>query len=201
MNFFETPNEIHDNIFTDQEIEDIYNAIENSNTDNTNLIPIYRQRAYFCNMPQNIRDRVTGLATSIFNQRVRLTEISFANYSKQSGMEDPILSPHFDNTFEEPRLTLDVQLLSNFTWPIVVEGKSISLKNNQATTFSGTHQIHWREYREFKDTDSIDMLFCHFSIEEDSVTKISMKEKMETESRSIFWINKFYQDIMKELKK
>lgn len=201
MNFFETPNEIHDNVFTDQEIEDIYNAIEMSTMDRTEFIPIYRQRAYFAEMPDNIKETVTILANSIFKQKVKLTEISFANYSKQPGIEDPLLSPHFDNMFEEPRLTLDVQLLSNFSWPIVVEGKSILLKDNQATTFAGTHQSHWREYRNFKDGESMDMLFCHFSIDEDPVTKISMKEKMEAESRSIFWINKFYQDIMKELKK
>ena len=92
-----------------------------------------------------------------------------------------------------------MQLKSNIDWPILVEGQSFTLKNNEALTFSGTHQVHWREYRKFKEEDFIDMLFCHFTIK-DNPKKITMDEKITIESQSIYWMNKFYQDIMKDLK-
>jgi hypothetical protein len=195
-----TINQIYKNIFTQEEINSIYNAIEKSHNDSTVVLPIYRQKAYFTDLPQSIKDRVTNLANEIFDKKLKLTEICFANYSMREGMEDPILSPHFDNTFEEERFTIDVQLKSNIKWPIVVEGKPFTLNDNEAVTFSGTHQIHWREDRKFNKDDFIDMLFCHFSEDSDSPLKISLQERMETENSAIFWINKFYQDIMKRLK-
>lgn len=195
-----TINQIYKNIFTQEEIKSIYDAIEKSHNDSTVVLPIYRQKAYFTDLPQSIKTRVTNLANEIFGKKLKLTEICFANYSIREGMEDPILSPHFDNTFEEERFTIDVQLKSNIKWPIVVEGKPFTLNDNEAVTFSGTHQIHWREDRKFHKDDFIDMLFCHFSEDSDSPLKISLQERMETENSAIFWINKFYQDIMKRLK-
>jgi hypothetical protein len=192
-------NKIHSNIFTEDEIKSIYNEISNADDSRTETISIYRQKAYFVDMPYNIIEKVTNIANSIYNEKLQLTEISFANYSIRPGQEDPILSPHFDNTFLEPRVTLDVQLKSNIDWPILVEGQSFTLKNNEALTFSGTHQVHWREYRKFKEEDFIDMLFCHFTIK-DNPKKITMDEKITIESQSIYWMNKFYQDIMKDLK-
>jgi hypothetical protein len=45
----------------------------------------------------------------------------------------------------------------------VAPDKKFTLKNNQALTFSGTHQIHWREPQNFEDDQYVEMLFCHLS--------------------------------------
>ena len=72
----------------------------------------------------------------------------------------PKLFPHFDG-FPEPRLTFDYQIGSNTSWPLVVEDREYVLKDNQALTFSGTHQIHWRVHKDFSETDYLDMIFFH----------------------------------------
>ena len=73
----------------------------------------------------------------------------------------PFLSPHYDETFKEPRFTFDYQMRSNTSWPLVVEEKQFALEDNQALTFSGTHQIHWRTKKEFSSEDFVDMIFFH----------------------------------------
>lgn len=188
-------NVIYDNVFTEDEIKNIYDLVNGDNV-KTQIVPIYCQQAYHFQIPENIINKVTQIAKDITKENLKLTEISFASYSKKYG-ELPLLSPHFDNTFEEKRLTLDVQLKSNISWPIVIKGRSFTLKDNQALTFSGTHQIHWREFRKFKEEDYIDMLFCHFSYV-DNNEKTTLAEYRQIMSDSIYFVNNYYQEIIKE---
>lgn len=187
---------IYDNVFTQEEIDSIYNIIKTNQVVGTEIVSIYCQKAYHFQLPDQIINKVTEIANKLVSKKLKLTEISFASYSKEYG-ELPLLSPHFDNMFTEPRLTLDVQLKSNFSWPIVVRGNEFTLKDNQALTFSGTHQIHWRTFREFRDDEFIDMLFCHFSYEDNNI-KTSIEELRETVKESIYFVNKYYQNIIKE---
>lgn len=192
------PNTIYKNIFTQQDIKDIYEVVEKTKEDQTFVIKQYRQKAYFTNLPQHVINKITNFVQNIYSEKIKLTEISFATYRKTEA-RDPILSPHFDTTFNEPRLTFDIQLNSNIDWPIVVEGQSFTLKNNQALTFSGTHQVHWREYREFKDEDFIDMIFCHFSLEENN-NPITLEETKEIHKRFMYYMDTFYQDVIERIK-
>ncbi len=187
---------IYEDVFTQEEIESIYNVINSGGVVGTEIVSIYCQKAYHFQLPDQIINKVTDIANSLVDKKLKLTEISFASYSKEYG-DLPLLSPHFDNTFEEPRLTLDVQLRSNFSWPIVVRGTEFTLKDNQALTFAGTHQIHWRTFREFKEGEFIDMLFCHFSYADDDI-KTTVKELRETVQESIYFVNKYYQNIIKK---
>ena len=65
-----------------------------------------------------------------------------------------------------------------------------------AAAFSGTHQIHWRKPLEFKDGDFVEMLFCHFSLE-DSLP-ITLDEKQKIESNMMRFSNQFSVDLIKE---
>jgi hypothetical protein len=185
----------YSNIFTKKQIDLIYNAIDLNSNDNTTKVKIYGQKVWFIDLPLEIKDIVTEQMKMIHNQNVKLEEISFARYSKEYS-DIPILTPHYDNTFKEPRVTLDVQLNSNIDWTIVVEGNEIKLGNNEAATFSGTHQIHWRKPIEFKDGDFVEMLFCHFSLEDSK--KITLDEKQEIESKMMRFSNEFSVSLMKE---
>lgn len=190
-------NKVYSDIFSLEDLEIIYDAISNDTLNRTEIIPIFAQKAWFVDMPQIIIDKVTSLMQKIHNQPVKLEEISFARYSKEYG-EFPVLTPHFDNTFKEPRVTLDVQLKANINWPIVVEGKNFILKNNQAMTFSGTHQVHWREHFEFKDGDFIEMLFCHFSLP--NANPIGIEEITKTVQQLVLYSNRFAMKLIKENK-
>jgi len=183
------------NIFTTDEIDLIYKTIDLNSSNNTTEVKIYGQKVWFQDMPTVIKDKVIQQMKIIHNQNVKLEEISFARYSKEYS-DIPVLTPHYDNTFKYPRVTLDVQLRANVDWTIVVEDYEIKLKDNMAAAFSGTHQVHWRKPLEFKDGDFVEMLFCHFSLE-DSLP-ITLDEKQKIESNMMRFSNKFSVDLIKE---
>jgi len=192
-------NRIYKNIFTQEEIDSIYNAVESCGPVGTQIVPIYAQKAYHMMLPEQVVNKVESFVNEFSKEKVVLTEISFASYSKEFG-DLPLLSPHFDNTFKEPRLTFDIQLKSNIDWPIVIKGRPFLLKDNEALTFSGTHQVHWRPFREFKNGEFIDMVFCHFSLAENRIpTKI--EDLYTTIGDNIFHMNRYYQDIIRKMQK
>lgn len=92
---------------------------------------------------KNIVDKIINIAEKNSGKLLELESISFTRYSQEYG--SPNLHPHVDTKFEEPRITLDIQLDGNVSWNIVVEEQLNVLKNNDALIFSGTHQVHWRE--------------------------------------------------------
>lgn len=157
------PNLIVGPIFTEEEIEAIYNHIDNTPEEQQNLITIFSHKAYHSWLPDSIVEKITAAAQSTTDEKIVLRELSFARYAKFEEDLPVQLPPHSDEGFREPRLTFDIQLKSNRDWAIVVEGRSYLLKDNEALTFSGTHQIHWREQATFQGDDFMDMVFAHFS--------------------------------------
>lgn len=177
-------NIIIDNVLTEEEIVQIWNAVNNSH--GTDFVSIHCQTNNFIELPQNIIDKFTNYAKYISgNNNLVLTEFCHSDYKNRevNGKKyRPSLFPHYDETFKTPRFTLDYQLKATLDWPIVVEPNlELTLKDNQAVTFSGTNQIHWRKPTEFSDTDSVEMIFCHFSDpnseEKDSDVNDSLNQK------------------------
>jgi hypothetical protein len=159
-------NVVVDNVLTPEEVLQVVHAVENSH--GTDFISVHCQTNNFIDLPQNIIDRFTEYAKSISgNNNLVLTEFCHSIYKNRDidGQKfRPSLFPHYDETFKTPRFTFDYQLKATLDWPIVVEpDKELILKDNQAATFSGTNQIHWRTPTEFSDDDSVEMIFCHFS--------------------------------------
>lgn len=191
-------NKIYSNILSEEDCDKIYSVIDINQTHSTSIVGIYAQKVWFVDIPQFIKDKVTQIMSEANNQRLKLEEISFARYSKEYG-DFPVLTPHYDNTFKQPRITLDIQLKSNINWPIVVEGRTFQLKDRDGLTFSGTHQIHWREIVELKDNDFVEMLFCHFSLENKS--DITIDEKIKIEQKMMLHSNQFATMIIKENKR
>lgn len=189
-------NQIYKNIFTEEELKELYSVIDINQKENTFIVEIYAQKAWFVDMPKAIKDKVSILANDIYKQKLKLEEISFARYSKEYG-KLPALTPHYDNTFKESRVTIDVQLRSNIDWPIVVQGKSFTLKDNEALTFSGTNQIHWREHKQFNESDFVEMLFCHFSLEEKK--PITIEDKIEIEKAMVLHSNRFAMSLIEKI--
>jgi hypothetical protein len=164
----EAPNVIVDDVFTREEIDLIYKSVQN-NTGNTFVEP-HAQANTFIELPESIINKVTQKAKEISgNENLVVTEYCHARYANVTSHcgkfhFKPSLFPHFDETFKEPRFTFDYQINGNVDWPLVVApDKKFVLKNNQALTFSGTHQIHWREPKHFTDDQYIEMVFFHFS--------------------------------------
>lgn len=197
---FDYKNLIIDNIFTESEIEDIYKHVDLASDDRKRFLDYYSQTAYFNWLPQHIVDTLVAKAQATIDTPIVLRELSFARYEKKSDDIPVRLTPHRDETFREPRLTVDIQVKSNIDWPISVEGREYQLKDNQALTFAGTHQVHWRPKRDFKDGEFLDMVFCHFSArdyvenelgelissEDPSLQKLSEHDKLMHE-RAAYW--------------
>jgi hypothetical protein len=179
----ETPNVIVDDVFTKEEIDLIYKAVENNNG-NTFVEP-HAQANTFIELPESIINKVTQKAKEISgNENLVVTEYCHARYANVTSHcgkfhFKPSLFPHFDETFKEPRFTFDYQINGNVDWPLVVApDKKFVLKNNQALTFSGTHQIHWREPKHFTDDQYVEMIFFHFSDPSSGPKSEEVNEKM-----------------------
>lgn len=169
MNFKDTPNIVIDNFFTQSQIDRIYNIVQN--TDRTDFQQHLSYVSWHIELPQDIIDKVTQIAEDIMGEEFILYEYNFSRYQKtisdcRKFLFNPLLFPHIDNAFVGKRFTVDVQLKSNISWDIVVDNwkteETFTLKDNQALTFSGTHQIHWRPKIEFNDDDFVEALFLHF---------------------------------------
>lgn len=166
-------NFIIDNIFTNEEIDQLYEHINNTPEDKKYNHPSFGHTAYFSWVPEAISKKIEKIANDNSDKPLVLRELSFARYDTNGGTRTPLLFPHYDDPFKEQRITVDIQVKSTLPWAIVVEDESFTLKDNQALVFSGTHQIHWREKASFSDTDYMDMIFCHFSEPLDVAEKIS----------------------------
>jgi len=183
---YNTKNTVIENVFTEEEILEIKNSI--NNTHGSNFITPHCQLNNFIQLPVNIIIKFIEYARVISNNNnLILTEYCHAIYQnteKNNINYKPSLFPHRDESFNTPRFTIDYQLDANIDWDILVEHKVLSLKNNQAATFSGTHQIHWRESKEFKNDQYVEMIFCHFTdpksltIDEKTITFLNEKAKL-----------------------
>lgn len=185
-------NEILYGIFNDEEINQIYSHIQNTDESQTKILSVFGHKAYFSGLPDNITEKILNIAQQACPRKIKLTEVSFARYSSEWG-HDVKLFPHYDENFKEPRFTLDIQIKSTVPWAIVVEGEKYILKDNEALIFSGTHQIHWREKIKFSDSDYTDMIFCHFTEDSNSVEMITDEHTIQMDNRKKYWLGIYEQ--------
>lgn len=161
---YEETNTIIKNVLTDSEIDELYDAIDKS-VKNYIHEEFYQSVSDF-KLPDHIKSKIIKYCEDVSGETdLDIEEYQFSKYTKivkdDGSVGNPKLFPHYDETFLEPRFTFDYQIKSNTSWPLVVEEKEFNLSDNEALTFSGTHQIHWRIKKKFKDGEFIDMLFCH----------------------------------------
>ena len=158
-------NTIVENVLSEEEISNLYSLVQASSQEM--LVKHYGQSVVDFDLPKSVENKIISISESLSGETdLEISEYQFARYvkviDKDSGQEIlPQLWPHWDNTFEEPRFTFDYQIGGNTSWPLVVEEKEFILKNNSALTFSGTHQIHWREPKSFIENEYLDMVFFH----------------------------------------
>jgi hypothetical protein len=162
---FDEANVIVEDFLTQEEIDTIYKSLETSYK--KYVMETFGQQVSDFRLPQSVIDKIINVCEDISGVKGLVLEAyQFSRYEKfvrpDGVVSNPRLFPHYD-TFAEPRFTFDYQIKSNTSWPLVVEEKEMVLSDNQALTFSGTHQIHWRTNKQFQDGEFIDMIFCHLS--------------------------------------
>lgn len=108
-------------------------------------------------IPESIYQKVYNYALELDKDCVPYAFI-FSRYSNKYGV--PKLLPHTDNANTD--FTIDYQLDSNIGWSINVDNKNYNLLNNDALIFASSDLMHWREPRNFLDSEYVDMIFFHF---------------------------------------
>jgi hypothetical protein len=162
----ENHNVITENFLTDKEIEEIYAKVEDPYK--KFVMRDFGQQVSDFWMSETIKNKIINTCEQIFEvSGLKLKAYQFARYEKffrkDGVLSNPLLFKHVDD-FPEKRFTFDLQLRSNTDWSIFVEGKEFTLKDNEALTFYGTLQEHWRPEKDFQDGEYIDMLFCHLEL-------------------------------------
>lgn len=190
-------NTIVDSVLSQDQIDYIYNQVESSTL--KQHMPGYNQQLANFALTDEILARLVAVCEEVSGiSDLKLEAYQFARY--ENGKDDdgnviyrPILSPHHDDTFEEPRFTFDLQLKSNTSWALVVEDKAFTLSDNQALTFSGTHQVHWREHKLFEDGEYIDMLFMHLELK--NPEKITQEHKQSMYQKEKHFMAKYLLEV------
>lgn len=155
-------NVVVSDVLTQNEIEEIYSSVNLSNR--ALLVKIHAQNVYDFALSPGIASKIIDYCEQLSGVNgLEIAEYQFARYENTKDDEatlKPKLTIHSDN-FKEPRFTFDYQIGGNTTWPLVVDGKAFELQNNEALSFSGTHQVHWRSPKVFEEGEYVDMVFFH----------------------------------------
>lgn len=156
-------NVIVKDVLSEDEIAQIYTEIDQAYS--SYIMERYGQKISDFIMPASALEKIVKISEEVSGvSGLVLEAYQFSRYEKfikpDGSLSMPRLIPHYDG-FPEPRFTFDYQIRSNTSWPLLVEGNELLLEDNQALTFSGTHQIHWRTEKEFQEGEFIDMIFCH----------------------------------------
>lgn len=150
------------NILHEVVIEELYKQISDSDAPTQEW---GGRKCWSLQMNPLLYRSVSQAVSNFTNKKVFMHEFFFIRYSKDYGYQSKLF-PHYDS-YSSQRLTLDIQLKSNKSWPVVVEGNSYSLDYNDGLLFAGTQQIHWRDNVEMLDGEYIDMLICNLRYDPD----------------------------------
>lgn len=178
-----TINTIVKNVLTQNEIDSIYAEIGLKEEVDFDL---FGQKIVDFSLSDSAKDKIVVAARNSFGiDDLYISEYQFARYVKaDNGDVRPILFPHADR-FAEQRYTFDYQIGGNFRWPLIVEGQEFTLDNNQALTFSGTHQVHWRTNIEFSVGQYLDMVFFHLRRKSDEPINEDFRESIKRRAESM----------------
>jgi hypothetical protein len=183
-------NLIVENVLTEDEISMLYSVIDNPRS--KYVMKLFAQTVSDFELPKSVEKKIIDYSEKISGEsELEIAEYQFARYKNVVDQESgesllPNLTPHWDAAFAQPRFTFDYQIGGNTSWPLVVEDREFTLTNNSALTFSGTHQIHWREKKLFSDNDYIDMIFFHLRKKNSQPYEIDLIEKMEEKAKYYF---------------
>jgi hypothetical protein len=151
-----------DNIFTEQELEEISALYESNVEKNSELFTeLGRLHVLLYGFPQRLADKLTDLVTERLGLDSPLELVlapNAAEYSSKYG--SPQLSPHYDGDWTD--VIIDFQLSSNTSWPIGVELEAHTLQDNSGVMFNPNKGMHWRPQKDFKPGEYVRMVFFRF---------------------------------------
>lgn len=165
------PNVVIKNVLTEYEVDSIIQTL--SKTESKSFVQSLCFNSWHVRLPSEIEAKFLKYAEELSGVKLKLLEYNISKYEniEKNGIKyHPMLWPHTDEAFKKPRVTLDYQLRSNISWPVIVDNldsvKEYNVNDNEMITFSGTHQVHWRPKKQFEDDQFLEMIFLHFEPED-----------------------------------
>lgn len=114
---------------------------------------IWKERTTFM---EDMLEKVTELTGKPY----RFYGFVVAEYTAAAGK--PNLPPHFDG--DQTDLIMTYQLSSNRQWGVGVDLNVYDLEDNDGVIFHPNESIHWRPHTEFKDGESVMVMFVRFRL-------------------------------------
>lgn len=155
------PNVIKKNIFSENEIDLLFQSIERS--EGREFANPDRAQEYvdMFELPKEVGLRVEAIAKEVTGENWLIADFALCTYTNKTGK--PNLKMHRDENFKSQRICFDYQLESNTSWDIIVGKEMYQIEDNSGILFSSTDQYHGRPNKDFQDEEYIKLIFFHMS--------------------------------------
>jgi len=100
-------------------------------------------------------NQILNVAKRMFGDEIRPSYSALSYYFRP----DSVCPIHVDRP--QCRYSLDMVVFQDEMWPIYVNFKKIEMYPNQASCYSGSNHIHWRD--KIKNNNRIGLAFFHFT--------------------------------------
>lgn len=118
--------------------------------------------------------KIEDFASDFVGEDVKMTHNSYLSYNAKHSEDSsitPNLPPHFDSDNYFTKLTIDYQLDSNISWPVVIDVNgelySFDMEYGDLLVFWGAGTIHWRDPIILKKGDNCEVWTAHFAVQKD----------------------------------
>lgn len=160
------PHIVVDDVFTDDEIKEIYRRIDGQIESNiasgqdryrgffkvkNNGFLVYTDETF----RDIVSDRLKERLSDITGIEVKTIGMHFSRYEAYDGLQ-PNLMPHLDRHSKNANLTMTVQLQSTLDWSLYVDTEEVKMFNNRGVLFCSNYQLHWRPDKKFGPKDKYD---------------------------------------------
>ena len=158
--------QIFENVFTDEQIAYINDRISSMmdrmvyNNDperGRDDLQLWDQNGNYGDFDQTIINKVL----SYFDDGYHVYHITFSDYNNNH--INPNLPPHSDPGYSDGSLTFDYQLQTNVNWQFCVDDKCFDMKDNEAVIFDPKNSRHYRPELEFKNGESVKIVFFYLN--------------------------------------
>lgn len=111
-------------------------------------------------LPSEIYEILNKIVVDNFSKTALPSYFIWFQYSPRHGT--PMLPPHLDDN--ACTYTIDIQLRSNVSWSMYINGKEYLWEDGDALVYDGVNQLHWRpKFPGDKYSDYVEVFIAHYA--------------------------------------